>query len=372
MGERVISMIKKGDGKISWQEAFVIISLISMAKIADNTPVYLLTAGKSATALLNLLLGAITLVSFIFMMKVMKHHPQQDVGDIIYFYFGKYVGFLVILSLAVILSMVMVTNTLFISDVINTIFLPNTPVTIIYFLLLFGVYFLANRGIETIGRVTYMFFNFTIIGAIVIIFFAVKEPYFYWEFNTPILGEGIIPLLKESWKYSGTYGELVLLLSAIFPYLRSYRDYQKSSFLAIALTIALMSIMLFLYNGILSNGAKENLIPFFEIAKIISIKNVFRNIEGIFLFLWIVTVLIIYAIDLYAVTKLFASSFRFHEFEPLILPTTFFIFLIGLCSNGFDDLHQFRKQYLELISLPLALLPVFLFIANLWKKKKER
>jgi len=362
-------MIKKVDGKISWQEAFVIISLISMAKVVDNTPIYLLTAGKSAGAFFNLFLGVITLVSVLFMMMVMKYHPEQDLEQIIYFYFGKYVGFLVNFSLAIILLTVIVTSTRFIADVINTIFLPNTPVTVIFFLVLFGVYFLANRGIETIGRVTYMFFKFTIIGVIVIIFFAIKEPYFYWEFNTPILGDGIIPLLKESWKYSGIYGELIFFLPVIYPYLRGYRDYQKSSILAIMLTIFLMSIMLFLYNGILSSGAKENLIPFFEIVKIISITNLFRNVEGIFLFLWIVTVLIIYAIDLYAITKLFASSFGFHEFEPLILPTTFFIFLFGLSTNGFDDLHQFRDQYLKLISLPLALLPVFLFIANLWKRK---
>lgn len=164
-------MDKASNGVIGSREVFLITLFIIGTKITDMTPTFLYDKGMNSTWVLPLISGAFIIIPFLVVLSLLKKYQNKGLIDIIYTLSGKYVGF--VISIYIFLQYLFITsiNSRNYTDVLLTMYFPKTPRMIAYLALIAACYFIANRGLEAIGRTVWVLFPMLFIVGLILIFF---------------------------------------------------------------------------------------------------------------------------------------------------------------------------------------------------------
>ena len=365
-------MIKKSDGKIGFFELTGILFLLVNVKVADSTMAFFIKDGLTGAWLLNLFTGSWTLISLLFLLPVIKHNNGKGLLEISNLYFGKYIGFFFNALLLIIIFNATIYHARIGLTGISILLMPTTPDFVIYTLGFFLAMFVAIRGFETIGRTSWLltpFYIFTFGLIILLTFFS--DTTVHWQYMTPILGPGLKEMLRDSLHLSPHYGEFILI-AVFIPFIRSFRDFKKSSLLMLIYTIfatslfLVLALMIFGYPSI-----QHSAFPYQDLAKVFNIGKYLYNLESFFVYVWVTAELIRFAIYLYLTTYIFAHLFKINEHEPLILPISFLIFVLGLLLPGLLEVLEYRDTFLQFDWIVFNFLPPILWLKLLWDKRRK-
>jgi spore germination protein KB len=360
-------MLKISDGKIGIREFTAIIIFAIGTKGTDTTPDLLIFPGKNAAWMISLFTFMIMALPFLLLLRLIKKHNKGFI-DLAYILAGKWFGTLIALALFTFIFVAVLINSRSYIDIVNTMYYQKTPISFLYLLLVATSCMIAKRGFETIGRTTWlMFWSIHLAGVLLAIF--------VWEqirveFLFPIAGPGFKDIIKNSFSYSSMLFE-IFLLASMFPYVRSYKDFQIASWSGYVLSAIWVTSLIMLYTVVFDYPALEHLnYPFHQLTRIASIGPI-THLESIFLGLWIISAAIHFAILLYLVAYLFARTLRMNEFEPLVLPFGGLTLLLGLIPDNIVSLNLFREVLFKVGSIIILALPLLYWMLDLWKGRQK-
>ncbi len=361
-------MIKPTDGKIGSREFFGLVLILILIKTTGSTPMYLFKLGQNATWMMPFFFLLVIIFPFFLLYKVLNGNKDKHLIEIIYSLLGKWAGFLLIsfIFLYSFSSLVLASRSTV--DIVGTLFYPITPKIMIYLFLMLASFFVAKRGLEAIGRTTWLFYpalNLFLLFALVLAF-----PILHVDFLFPILGPGLPSLITSSIKHSATYGEL-FLLAFLYPFIRSNKDFRNSSFLGILFVTVQFSVILAVFVMAFDYPSIKNIAyPFQQLTRIIEVNAVLANYDSIFLAVWVVASVIRFAILLYITTLIFAYMIRLEEFEPLLLPFSGLIVMLGIIpENPIVVMNFFNTVVIESGWMIINSFPVLLWATWKWKER---
>ncbi len=361
-------MIKPTDGKIGSREFFGLVLILILIKTTGSTPMYLFKVGENATWMMPIFFLFVIILPFFLLYKILQAHLEKHLVEIIYSLLGKWVGFLLILLIFLYSFSSLVLSSRSTVDIVGTLFYPITPKIMIYLLLIFTSYIIANRGLEAVGRTTWLFYpalNLFLLIAILLAF-----PILHVDFIFPVLGPGLPTLITNSIKHSATYGEL-FLLAFLYPFIRSNKDFKIGSFIGILFVTIQFSLILAVFVMAFDYPSIESIAyPFQQLTRIIELNAVLANYDSIFLAVWIVASVIRFAALLYITTLIFAYMIRLEEFEPLLLPFSGLIVMLGIIpENPIVVMNYFNKIVIESGWMIINSFPILLWVVWKWKER---
>ena len=366
-------MIKKSDGKIGVIEIASIGFVLVSIKIADTTMHSFIQRGETGAWLLNLIAGLIALASVALILVVARKHQGKSFLEILKIYFGRLLGTVIFFAFFLSIFIATIYHALIGLSGISIFLLPKTPDIVVYTLGFLTVMFIALRGLETLGRATWAFAPFYFLTFIFIIILSiVSDTTLAWQYNFPILGQGFKDMAYHGVIMSSHYGEFILLF-VLLPFVRSYKEFKIGTLVVTIYSIIATSIFLFLLISIFGYPTIDHVaLPFHDLVRVFNIGKYLYNLESFFLYIWATAETIRFAIYLYLVSYMFSQFTNINEHEPLIIPITFLIYILGFLIPGIQMAYEARKVLLNYAWVLFAVLPFMLWILSLWKDRRRK
>lgn len=360
-------MIQLSDEKSGLREFGSIVVFTMALKLTDTLPTYLIIAGDNAGWFIPLFSLLLFLVPFLLLLSVLQKHPDQGLLDLIFSLTGRWGGLLISLGLFAVLMQETVTNSRIYTDILNVMVYQRTPIPVLYLFLMAASCFVACYGLETIGRVAWLVIPY--VYAIFILLFI-----FVWQFNDwlhlfPIAGPGLGTLMKEGVYHTSIYGEM-FFLTALFPMIRSPKAFRSASLVGLILSMVNIVATQVIYIAVFDFPTiTEMAYPFQQLTKTAQIGQVITHTESIFLFFWLVSSVVHFAVYLYLLAYFFARTLRIRDIKGLTAPLTGVVVFLGLLPDNTIDVNQYRRMVTPWISAMVLLLPVLIWGLERWKRR---
>ncbi|HEU4962379.1 MAG TPA: endospore germination permease [Bacilli bacterium] len=363
-------MIKPTDGKIGTRELIGLAMLTVGTKMSDMTPNLLLKQGMTAAWMLPILSGLIIVGPLLLLIHLLNKY-ELGLIELVYKLLGRYLGFLVAFAIFLVALTATVLDTRSYVDILGTLYFPKTPVYVIYLILVGAIFFVANRGLENIGRTAWLILPYISIALIVLVFLAWGQ-HFEFSFLFPLLGPGVWDLAKAGLLYNSVYGDL-LVFPVFFLYVRTGKDYKKASLIGLVITMVIQVVFMMVYILVFDYHTVLTMVyPFHQLTRVVQLGRSLMNMEAIFLAFWVMSTIVRYSIYLYVTAMSFGYLFKLREFEPLLLPLTALTFMLGMIPENsmYADVWLRDKYLLRFVSIFLPLLPVLLWGVSRFRKKE--
>ncbi|WP_096154941.1 MULTISPECIES: GerAB/ArcD/ProY family transporter [Bacillus] len=353
-------MIKHSDGKIGTREFAALILITIGLKQTDITPSILFPVGKTATWLMPIISGLMITFIVLVLIALLKKYKDKNLIEVSYIVTGKFFGFLIGVCLFIFILMTTVIYFRSHADIMGTLYFPKTPTPFLLFLFLLISWFIANRGIEAIGRTSWLtvpYIKLAFAGLILLVFTSLQ-----WRNIFPLAGPGFYPLMFKSTKYSYLFAE-VIFFTILYPFVRSHKEFKLASLIGIGIATAELVVFYIVYLMLYDFPSIEYIaFPFQQLARIVDLGPIFGNTEAFFIGFWAIAAITRLAIYLFLTTVTFTSTLRIKEFEPLILPFAGVVFFLALLPVANSDSVLFlqnnvlyHSNWLLLLGLPLIL-----------------
>lgn len=356
-------MSSKTQGKIGTREFACIILFAIGSKFLDTNPTMLFRIGKNATWLMLIISSCVTLIPYFLILYLMYKYESIGLMELIDKIggriFGKAISFLIfVMSLFALIS-----NSRGAIEIIDTMFYQRTPTIVLYISIMAGSAYIANKGLENIGRVCMIEIPMMfVVGALIL---ALVYPDIRIIYICPILGPGIKTLLKSGVMYSAIFAEIIVFTAAM-PFSRSKRNYFKGTLWGYMLCVIWMVVFFAVYVMVFDYKPIQIIpYPYQELTRIIRIGRFISNAEGIFFQFWVITQVTRFSIYLYSCALIFGYTFNVKEFEPMVLPIAAFSVIAGMMPmNLFQTLFKIRQSVVIVESGIFLSLPIALFLLS--------
>lgn len=361
-------MIKLSDGTLGKREFFSIVLFTVGIKFSDATSDMLINYGKNAAWMIPILSGLVVGIPLLILLGLLKKHQNQGLIELIRNLMGKYVGFAVGLVLFLIMLAGTIINSRNYIDIVNSMYYQKTPIYYLFLALLGVCCYVANRGFETIGRMAWIIFPY-IQFIIILLVISVWEDS-NWEHLFPIAGPGFDQIIMKSVSHNSIFGDLILL-AAFYPFVKSHKVFRFATIIGLSFSCLQIAFFIAVYVLVFDYPAVEHLAyPFHQLARSASIGQIITNVESLFFGFWIISTVIHFSISLYLCAVLFAKTVSMDEFEPLLLPISGLVFMVGLLPPNVTVSISFREILLQGASVILLVLPLVLWVLDRWKGRR--
>ncbi|MFC0212399.1 endospore germination permease [Paenibacillus chartarius] len=361
-------MIKLSDGKSGTREFGSIVLLTIGLKITDTTPTFLFRAGGNAAWMVPLLSGLIFAAAFFVLLSVLHNNPGKGVIDLIFELTGKYAGFVISFLLFVIILMVTAVNGRSYVDIVNVMVYQRTPLPVLFLLLMASACYVASRGLETIGRVAWIVLPYVYALFFLLIFIVWRTA--DWQHLAPVAGPGMYKLVKESVFHTSLFGEM-FFLAALIPYVRTAKNFRMASVAGYGLSVLNMVLATALYIAVFDYPTVVDLAyPFQQLTRTVQIGQAFIHVESVFLFFWLISAVVHFAVYLHVIAFFFARTMRIEQFKPLIMPLTGLVVLMGMLPENISKVDIYRGMLIQGISLMYIIFPFVLWALDKWKRRR--
>ncbi|HWL24435.1 MAG TPA: endospore germination permease [Ureibacillus sp.] len=357
-------------GILGTREFFAILIITIGTKLTDNTPSALFEKVGSGAWITIILMCLISIIPIYLLTKVITVFEEKNLVEIINHLFGKYIGFIVLFIIWLVETYSTVLGSAVYADIIETLYFVQTPLFILYIILIGVAAYGAKKGIEFIGSTAWM----TLIGLNIALFVVLITAFFQGRINYlfPILGNGMVEIIKESTTNASIYGDF-LYLGLIATALRSKNVYKKGiwmGYIYITIVFVLSVIaynMLFDYISIVQINY-----PFHEAIRYIQL-GFLTNAESLFLPFWLIASFIRFAFYLYISALLFGALFKIKKFEYIVPPLALLIVFVGLIPEApvFSVFHM-KEQFIFFTTPFFLFLPLIIWMTAKFKGELKK
>ncbi|MBB6447821.1 GerAB/ArcD/ProY family transporter [Bacillus benzoevorans] len=357
--------MKQQPGKLGIREYASIAILMVASKASEDTPAVLYSHVKNAAWIIPLLAGVIFFVPFYLLVKTFSVHQNKTLFELIQNLFGKYIGFFIGMAIFLINSVAISFDSRTYANIIRTYYFTTTPNLIIYAILMLVCAYGAKKGIQHIGSVSYIVIFYVILSFYVALLLSAQDANISAIF--PIWGTGIADILKESIPRVTLYADF-FILTAILPYVTSFKDFKKSTWIAYFYVIFHLSIAVLVFICLFDVTMTGMGYPFHTAIRYISFGRFLSNIEILFLPIWLMATFIRFSAFLYINAHMFGHLFKIKDFQYLIPSLAAIYLLIGMIPESALDLSVQFKGKVKYFAGPIyAALCILLWATALFK-----
>ena len=345
--------MEKSTGKIGIREYIAIILLVIGVKLSDDTPAILVEPLGSAYWMAPLIIGILSIIPIYLMIKVITLYKNKNLHDCILHLFGKFIGNCLSIILLLIGVCALIVDSAVYVDIINTMYFTKSPTLIIYTNLMTVSAYIAKRGLEHLGSISWLVLFYLLISLFVALLFSLQDGNGLFLF--PVFGPGISEVLKVSTSHVSIYADF-FFLGLIGPYLVSAIAFKKGTIIGLGTISILISFSFLIYLFVFDyEGLKMVNYPFHELIRIIRL-GFLTNVESFFFPFWVIATFIRFSFYLYLIALFLGGICNIKNFEYLIPTIATITVIIGMAPEAPTfTIFILRDTLLEIIS------PVFLF-----------
>ncbi|RSK27723.1 hypothetical protein EJF36_13030 [Bacillus sp. HMF5848] len=354
--------------KLGTREILAIILISLGTKFTDVTPDLLFAETYMASWMVPLIAGSIVFLPLFLFVKLINKYKLSLV-DLNVRLTGKYVGNiinLILFAFSLIGTALMLSNY---SDILMTLYFPQTPKLVLHFVLTLVCLLVAYGGAYMVGRTAWIVLPYIKLALLVLIILTLSEE-LNLSYLFPFFGTGIDVVLKESFLQNSIYIELILF-AALIPYVRDSKNYSKAVLWGLWVVALEMSIFYFFYIIVFDAYSLKNmLLPFQHLARAVELGRFISNFEGYFLAFWIVGSIVKFATYFFITTTIFTQTIKKVKFTKIyIIPIAAVIFVIGIIPETIvHAAFSYRQMSLYVGSYIFVTLPIILWILSFRKK----
>ncbi|QGU96153.1 endospore germination permease [Clostridium bovifaecis] len=363
-------MIKESDDKIGWREVFAISIYAMGLELTNSTPVLLVKEVENAIWIIPIVSFLVILLPLSILMYLLKTYKNKNLVELIYDLMGNFLGKLINFTLFAVIFSAFIIDTRDYIDIVSTLFFPNTPLIVLYIFFIWVIYFIATRGLETIGRTCWMTFiplSVTLSMLIILVWPEVNFSYLY-----PLGGPGFSKIIKSGITSSSLFSD-AFAIAIFFPHVRDYKSYKSGAYLGLIATVAYISFFFIIFTAAFgSNLLSLVSYPYHQLTRIATLGRFSANLEAFFFFFWIVASALRYAIYSYMAAALLGATFHISNYEKLLLPLSIVaIFLSPMIENFIQSALVLRSILLGTLGLIFIIIPFPLMLLYKLKRGKN-
>jgi len=306
--------------------------------------------------------GIIAIIAGLIMVKLSQQFPDKTFYQFINEILGKWVGSL--LSLVIICYFLTTSGFQIrsMAEVIRYLLLEGTPTWAIIMIFMWVGLYLIIGGINPIARLFEIILPLTVILFLVVAFMSIKI--FEIDNLRPVLGEGIIPVLKgvktTALAFSGP--EIILLL---LPFMNQPKKAVKAMLVGVSIPLIFYVITVVMVIGALSiDGVVLRTWPTLDLIRSFEISGlIFERFESFLLVVWIMQIFATFTITYFAASLGLAqlSKKSIHPFMFGLLPI---LYIIAMVPKNMNDLFKLGDFVGNVALFLFGLLPLLLLIIS--------
>jgi len=301
-----------------------------------------------------------------------RRFPSESIVEYSPKVFGAILGHLVILTY---IFFFIWTNAIIVgefADFMTATFLPKTPRLVSALIIVWLASYGVRNGLEVIGRLNQFLFLPLLISYLGLVVFVAYD--MDLANLTPILEDGIKPVLKGSLPPSAWRGEIVLMLM-LLPNLNQLKKARKASIYAVIFLGIVLTLNTIATVGVFGSELSSHLtFPYFTLADYGQVAVVLERMEALVMLVWVAGLMIKIALFYYCAVLALARWFKLQDYKPMVTPVG--IILIAWSSAVYKN----SRELVELISKTFPvyaftfelLIPALLLAVAAVRKKKRR
>jgi spore germination protein KB len=311
------------------------------------------------------LLGALLNVLFVWLYTALGgRYPDRTLTQMCEAVLGKWPGKAIALAFVAffyLLASLMVGDLGFF---LTSQIIPETPIEVVMIMFIIVVLIAVRSGLVVYSRAAEFFFPWMMILFILLIVPLI--PKFQSHHLIPMLEYGPKPILKGGFSFSGLQEMVVMLM--FYTYVRNEKKRGRAFLLGTAIGGgALVVITLWSIAVLGANISANQLFPAYTLAKHMNIGHFMERVEGVMIFIWILSIFIKIALTFHAAVLGLAQITGIGDEKPLFWPLGFGILPFALLCypNAI-----YVRDFIAKIWTPFALififfLPVLLYVVSL-------
>lgn len=353
--------------KVGKFEAIFLVLIVVTNKILLNTPKEIIRRCNRGAPVNIIFTCLLALIITALICKLFKKFPNEDIIDI-----SKYVGkkplqILLGISFLVFFTIVIITVLYEFINLLQMVYFPNTPISLLLLFFLFAMGFANKKGFKSLIKTNSIVVVSILISLIVIFTGTAHE----LNFNrvTPVLGDSLFNTFVNGSQNIFAYGGLIYLLFLI-PFLRNKKDFNFVAGISILLsglfllftTITLLALFPFIMHS-------EEMMSLYLLTRSVKFGNFFERTDAIFIFLWLICAFSYLSISMMFMINIFKKLTNCREstnFSYSFLAIFFALIILFQNQTAFRFLETIFYKYLILSLLGISL--IILIIANIKRK----
>ncbi|MFB5284912.1 spore germination protein [Peribacillus sp. Hz7] len=306
--------------------------------------------------------GVIAIIAGVIMVKLGQQFPKKTFYQYINEIVGKWVGGL--LNLAIICYFLMTSGFQLrsMAEVIRYLLLQGTPTWAITMTFMWVSLYLIIGGINPIARLFEIILPLTLILFLVVSFMSIK----IFEINNlrPVLGEGVIPVLKgvKTTALAFTGPEIMLLL---IPFMNQPKKAVKAVLVGASISLIFYVITVVMVIGALSvDGVVTRTWPTLDLIRSFEVSGlIFERFESLLLVVWIMQIFSTFTITYYAASLGLAQLSK-KSIQPFMFGLLPILYIISMIWKNVNDLFKFGDFIGNFALFLFGLLPLLLLIIS--------
>lgn len=248
------------------------------------------------------------------------------------------------------------------AEIINTAFLPRTPLIAIIGITMILATIGIISGIEVLGRTADFFALW--IAIFLIISLLLPLPEICIENFQPVLARGMEPVISSA-LIPIAIGAQYLSIGMLLPHVMTPARGISTALAAVIMSMTFTFLSTLVVIGKMSpfEGSQATF-PLLTVFRTIETSEFLQRLEILLVLGWGLGIFISASIFLYCGVSALSHWFKTESYRPLVLPAVVIVVIISML---FEDIFQLRTFALTPeISVPLFLLPTIFVLAVLW------
>lgn len=311
---------------------------------------------------------AINLLMVTLYIALARLYPGQSLYEILESVTGRWPGKL--LSLVYLFYFISLIGTLlgnlgfFVSGEVMT----ETPPEVVQIIFLIAAIISVRKGIVILARVGELFFPWVVVLLLILILALI--PQIEWNYITPVLEDGWVPVLQAGLQ-SSVFQEVIVLM-VFLPLVKQQKSRERAYLLGTAAGDLVLSAIVMLSVLVLGIEQTENsTFPAYALAKTINIGNILQRVEGILITIWILTYFIKISVLFLSMLQGLRSIFGLKRQNHLIYPLAA-LFMIIAWNTYINTVYVndiIATVWMKFSSLFLLVMPAVLYLIALVRVK---
>ncbi|MFP7159410.1 spore germination protein [Priestia aryabhattai] len=367
-GREPVGIIKSNDRITTYQASVVVINFILGTGVLSLPR----TAGekvKTPDVWLTVILGGIiAMIAGIIMVKLSQQFPKktfyQYSQEIVGKWMGKLLSFLMIGYFLAIGGF----HARSLAEVTGYLLLEGTPKWAIIMPFMWVSLYLIRGGINPIARLCEIILPITVILCLLGMFLSFKI--FEIDNLRPVLGEGILPLLKGVKTTTLSFlGPEIMLLILVF--MKEPNKAVKAVLIGITIPLIIYVITIVMVIGVLSvDTVVTRTWPTLDLIRSFEINGlIFERFDSLLLVVWMMQMFTCFILSHYCASLGLAQFFQ-KDIHPFMYGSLPIIYLISMMPKNINDVFKLADMIGNVALVLFGFLPLFLLIISKLKGVK--
>lgn len=324
--------------------------------------------GLTAGWLITLLSGLISIGFWLFISDILVRFPGKSLAEIIESIFGSVLGIMINLIIVGYIYFNTSNMVRLFSESVAITALTEARINALALLFILGIWFAAYYGLEAISRSAYISFPFITVGVGIVLI--TLYPYYDFKQLLPIMGSGVLPVIKESFVTTAAFGEITYLA-----YLTKYFSFETEKlkkigvFSILIVTILSVAVVVVYLMVLPYPTSSETLVPFYQLSRSIFLGHYFQRVEAAFIIFWTLMAFLRLSLGIIISALILQDIFKVPYYRPLLPALCLLAFSLALTPTDFMQSIKFEGVFKAYAWLVTFILPLLVWVVAIVLRK---